>query len=66
MRYELQVQGFDMLDQVFIHLRVRGRAESLGAPQELVLTRTATTQGVGETDPAIWARDALVMILETL
>jgi hypothetical protein len=66
MRYEATLSAYDMIDQVHVTMTLRGRSGSLGAPQEVVLATSTTVQGTGESDPTVWARDALVAILETL
>lgn len=66
MRYEARVTAYDVLDTVVVALVVL-RAEDI--PQvstQVVLRSTTTLRGEGESDPCLWARDALVGILETL
>jgi len=66
MRYEARVTAFDMLDQVHVTLGVWVTGESALSRPEIALSSTITVQGEGESDPTLWARDALIALLETL
>jgi len=66
MRYEARVTAFDMLDQVHVALVVLEAGAEPQASQAVVLRSMTTVRGEGESDPSLWARDALIAILETL
>lgn len=66
MRYELRLNAYDALDQVIITLQVYGPGLEGSVGAERVLWRGESFQGTGESDPACWARDALVAAIESL
>lgn len=66
MRYELRVTAFDMLDQVHIVLALMEDSDVPDVKRRTVVTRTTTVRGSGESDPSVWARDALVAAVECL
>jgi hypothetical protein len=66
MRYEARVTAFDMLDRVHVALVVLEAGDIPYVSNQVVLRRVTTERGTGEQDPAVWTRDALVQLLETL
>ncbi len=67
MRYEATVTAFDVLDQVWVVVSLRGSdGVSTDRSALLGLQRQTTVQGTGETDPREWLRDALIAAIETL
>jgi len=66
MRYEARVTAFDMLDQVHVALAIFEAGEAPQASNRLVVTRVTTVRGEGESDPILWARDALLAMVEVL
>lgn len=66
MRYEATLTAFDVMDQVWISVRVRSQQSvAEGHPVE-VLTGSECIAGVGEDDPRQWLLDALVGLIEAL
>jgi hypothetical protein len=66
MRYELRANAYDALDHVVFTLQVYGPGLEGSLDVERVLWRGESFAGTGESDPAEWARDALVAMLEAL
>ena len=66
MRYEARVTAFDVLDRVHVALVVLEAGETPQASDRVVLRSVTTVRGEGESDPSLWARDALIAVLETL
>jgi len=66
MRYELRVTAFDMLDKIHVGVVLLRQGDEPGAPSLPVGTRVSTQQGTGESEPWLWARDALVQAIESL
>jgi len=66
MRYEARVTAFDVLDKVHVAVVIYRKGDSPGEPTLLVGTRVSAAPGTGESDPWLWARDALVQALENL
>lgn len=66
MRFEMTVRAFDMLDEVFVGITVRGTENVLDAPTETVVSLQTFVRGTGEPDAFQWARDALVAALEAM
>lgn len=66
MRYEARVTAFDVLDMVHVAVALYRTGNSTEGPTLLVGTRVSVAQGIGESDPWQWARDALVQALENL
>lgn len=63
MFYSLNLHGFDMLDQVHGGLVVQDLSAT---DQRKVLQLAIDIPGEGIDDPAEWARDLLVAVLEQL
>jgi len=62
----ISLDAYDVMDQVFITLRVRCTTPDRTEAIETLLHSSTTIPGTGETDPREWARDALVGALEAL
>jgi hypothetical protein len=62
----LHVDGYDMLDQVYVTLRVRSLDAEQDRISSVLIERSVTFSGTGEDDPGTWARDALVALAEAL
>jgi hypothetical protein len=62
----LHVDGFDMLDRVHVTLRVRSLETESENLSSVLIERSVTFSGTGESDPGTWARDALVALVEAL
>lgn len=60
------VNAFDAMSKVWVSANVRVRADGHEGESLAVHTFSTTVDGVGETDPETWLRDALVALLETL
>lgn len=66
MRYEARVTAYDVMDKIMVALVVLEADDIPQVSTRVVLRSTTTLQGEGESDPCLWARDALIGILETL
>lgn len=66
MRYELRVTAYDVMDNVSVTGYLVATSDSPDTPPKVVLNRTTTLIGTGESDPSQWTTDALVGLLETL
>lgn len=66
MRYEARVTAFDVLDKVHVALVVYAADDTPQTSSQVVARSVTAVQGEGEPDPYLWARDALIAILETL
>jgi hypothetical protein len=66
MRYELRVSAYDALDTVIWTASVYGPGLPGSVGSERILWRGESFKGTGESDPEVWARDALVAVLEAL
>jgi len=66
MRFELTVNAYDVMGEIWLSLVLRGDPASTepGEPQRLC--RTTVVRGTGENDPIAWATDVLVAMLEAL
>jgi hypothetical protein len=62
----LHVDGFDMLDRIHVSLRVRSIEAETANLSSVLIERSVTFQGTGESDPGTWARDALIALVEAL
>lgn len=62
----ISLDGYDVMDQVFVSVRVRSTSEDRTEAIATLLHYTTTVPGAGETDPRRWAADALVAALEAL
>jgi len=63
MRYEARIQAYDSFEQVLISVRVWETKEPLQRRDEAYLSFTATTRGLGESDPTKWLRGVLEGLL---
>lgn len=67
MRYYCTVSGYDMFDEVTVSAVVKCDRRDVGEQEPVELLRASTTvQGVGESDPREWLKDALIALLEEL
>jgi len=66
MRYELSVQAYDVMDQVWLAVVLRGEPAIGESRPPLRVSIQGSIQGTGELDAHQWARDALVGALELL
>lgn len=66
MRYEARITAYDMLDQVCVAAVLFCTDEDPLTRPEVVLRTAISVPGEGETDPAVWIRDALCALAETL
>lgn len=66
MRYEAKVQAFDVLDQIWITIRLWSTEGVDPAVSTPVLELQVSVAGQGESDCREWLRDALVAGLEAL
>lgn len=60
------VQAFDVLDQVHVSAQVTLYEGSLERTHSIEFSCATTVDGVGSGDGAVWLRDALVALAETL
>lgn len=63
MRYRLHLSAWDFMDRVHVSMSLVDDQED-SSPR--VLEVSVDPEGVGESDPWVWARDALVAALEAL
>lgn len=66
MMYIATVNAYDVLSTVHVHLHVRAFPDHPADAPSSVLECTTAVPGTGETDPRLWAQDALVALLEAL
>ena len=66
MWYSATINAFDVMGDVHVSAQVRARGDSHEDPVLTVRGYTTTVPGSGETDPAVWLRDALLALAETL
>ncbi len=66
MRYELRVTAFDVMDMIHVSTVVTASEATSGLTPSVAVRSVTTVQGTGESDPSVWARDALVAALEAL
>lgn len=66
MRYEARVTAYDVMDKVCVALVVLEAGDLPQISTRVVLRTVTTLPGEGESDPSLWAKDALVGLLETL
>ena len=66
MYYLAGISAYDALTTVVVHVSVKTRMEELDGQLGVVFDLTTSLDGVGETDPVEWLRDALVQLLEVL
>ena len=66
MRYEARVTAFDVMDQIHVALVVLEAGDAPQFSSSVVFRSVTTVRGEGESDPSLWARDALIAVLETL
>ena len=60
------VNAYDVMGEVHIAAVVRGLSDGPLQEFENVLQCETTIQGIGETDPRLWLKDALIGLLEAL
>ena len=65
-QYVLQVNAWDVMDRVFVTAFLREYGDISTDRADVVLDRTTTVEGTGESDPEQWVRDALVALLEAI
>lgn len=66
MRYEARITAYDMLDQVCVAAVVFFTDEDPLSKPDAAFRTAIAVPGEGETDPAVWLRDALCALAETL
>jgi len=66
MRYELSVIAYDVMDEVWLAVVLRGQPATGESTPPLRVTIQGSIPGTGELDAHQWARDALVGALELL
>lgn len=66
MRYEANIQAYDMLDRVALAVTVWTTGSWTGERCEVVLRVTDSLAGEGQDDAREWLRDALIGVLEAL
>lgn len=66
MRYEARITAYDMLDKVTVAATLWATDPNPAEKLEPILRTVVTVQGEGESRPAIWLRDALCALAETL
>lgn len=66
MYYIASISAYDALTTVVVHASVKTRMDELDGRLGVVFDLTTSLDGVGETDPVEWLRDALVQLLEVL
>jgi hypothetical protein len=64
MRYDAVIQMYDMLDQVVISAVIRASDDARPLGEDLIVTRSTTIAGVGETDPIAWLLRGLVALTD--
>ena len=64
MRYEAEVQAFDMFDQVHVSAVVYSTRPGPDYTREPEAMITGFLPGTGESDPREWLRDVLVALIE--
>ncbi len=62
----MRFTAYDMFDRVALSLLVREDDPAAALDPEWRVLVSASVAGHGEDDPATWARDALVAVLEHL
>lgn len=65
-RYGIQVQAFQVLDGAQVTVWVREHPSDPTEKSEVVLRRSFTAVELDITQPASWARDVLVAVIEHL
>jgi len=60
------LNAYDVMGRVHIACVVRGLSDGPLQEFEEVLRCETTIEGVGETDPRLWLKDALIGMLEAL
>lgn len=66
MRYRLVLNAWDIMDRVQVRVQMWEDNDTPEPSTARVVELSRTVQGVGESDPWQWARDALVAALEEL
>ena len=66
MWYAATINAFDLIDRVHVSAVVRCHGSNGEETTVTVWQGSATFAGVGEGDPQLWLKDALVGVLETL
>lgn len=67
MKYTASMHIYDALSTVQYAVTVTSWPEDTSSSRpEVVLSRSGSIQGVGETDPAHWLSEAMVAVLESL
>ena len=64
MRYELRVNAYDALDEVWVSATLLSTEPASPELARVVHHFLTTVRGTGETDPRLWTRDALLALLE--
>ena len=64
MRYQMNLSGYDMLDQVHVAAHIIDFADRTEKGYAQVFEMTTDVPGVGESDPREWFKDALIAALE--
>lgn len=66
MRYRLALNAWDIMDRIQIRVQVWDDHDVPTEGTARVVELSRTVEGVGESDPWQWSRDALVAALEEL
>lgn len=66
MRLSVTLYAHDVMDQVWISIQLHMADDDPEVPPRAIMAWHTTIPGVGETDPAHWAANALVGALEAL
>jgi len=66
MWYAATINAFDLIDRVHVSAIVRCHEVDGEGMTTVVWQGASTVAGVGEADPHLWLKDALVALLETL
>lgn len=66
MWFTATINAYDALDTVVVCASVRKREDDAKGRRMTVYRYATTADGVGESEPERWLKDALVALLETL
>lgn len=66
MRFVSTVYAYDLMDTVHATVVVRRYEENESTASSIEYECTTTVPGIGETDPRLWTKDALIGLLEAI